>query len=334
LFVRINSAGTRLRAAELVLAQLALRLPGAIVEKFEQTLDEYADVGFELDTRFLTRALIAVGTGQSRYRYLTEFWKKSPKELDAIWSRTRRGVDGTVNFVRQNAGFESADWLPSMNAMIPLVAFFERNKQVSAGGEAQLLRWFYLASLRGRYTGSGETAMDEDLKALTQPDCIYELLKNAIPAGGGSSKVTPDEFDDAGVRNPLFALTYAAARRAGAKDWFTGVSLSKQVVGVDHQVEVHHVFPKALLKREGVSRHDRDEIANLAFLAAKPNKAISSKLPADYLSKIPVDRLKSQCIPTDKRLWGLDRYHEFLAERRAMLSDAVNELIAAVDAAV
>src|SRR5690606_114358 len=106
------------------------------------------------------------------------------------------------------------------------------------------------------------TAMDEDLKALSHPDPITELLKNAVPVGGASPKVTADEFDDAGVRNPLFALTYAAARRAGAKDWFTGVSLSKHMVGVEHQIEVHHIFPKALLKREGVSRHDRDEIAN------------------------------------------------------------------------
>src|SRR6266566_6697245 len=71
LFVRINSGGTRLRAAELVLAQLALRLPGAIVDKFEDALDDYSDIGYELDTRFLIRALIAIGTGQSRFRYLT-----------------------------------------------------------------------------------------------------------------------------------------------------------------------------------------------------------------------------------------------------------------------
>jgi hypothetical protein len=285
LFVRINSAGTRLRAAELVLAQLALRLPGAIVEKFEEALEDYAEVGFELDTRVLTRALIVVGTGQSRFRYLAEFWKKSPRELEKIWDRTRKGVDGAVNFVRHNARFESSEWLPSMNAMIPLAAFFERNKSVNGSDEARLLRWFYIASLRGRYTGSGETAMDEDLKALTDSDAIGSLLKHAVPAGS-STEVTPDEFDDAGWRNPLFPLTYAAAKRKGAKDWFTGVSLSKDMVGPDHQIEVHHVFPKALLKREGVSRHDRDEIANLVFLAAKPNKTISARLPEEYLKTI------------------------------------------------
>lgn len=75
LFVRINSAGTRLRLAELVLAQLAMRLPGAIVSMFETAIEEYEEIGYALDARFLIRALIAAGTGQSRLRYLTEFWK-------------------------------------------------------------------------------------------------------------------------------------------------------------------------------------------------------------------------------------------------------------------
>jgi len=123
-------------------------------------------------------------------------------------------------------------------------------------------------------------------------------------------------------------MTYAAAKRKGAKDWVTGVSLSKDMVGPDHQIEVHHIFPKALLKREGVSRHDRDEIANLVFLAAKPNKTISAKLPEDYLKTIPADRLKAQCVPTDPKLWKLNRYHDFLEKRRALLAVGVNELIA------
>ena len=110
LFVRINSGGTHLRAAELVLAQLALRLPGVIVKRFEEALDDYTTVGYELDTRFLTRALVAIGTGQSRFRHLTEFWKNTSQAgLEEVWTRTRKAVDSAVNFVRQNARFESSD---------------------------------------------------------------------------------------------------------------------------------------------------------------------------------------------------------------------------------
>lgn len=330
LFVRINSAGTRLRAAELVLAQLALRLPGAIVDLIDEALDDYAEVGYELDARFLTRALIAIGTGQSRFRYLTDFWKKPPKEIEDIWERTRKAVDSAVNFVRQNARFESSDWLQSLNSLIPLAAYFERHPAVAPNVEEGLLRWFYLASLRGRYTGSGETAMDEDLKATVSGNPIAELMKNATPAGGGE-KVSADEFDDAGWRNPLFPLTYAVARKRGAKDWFTGVALATNVVGPEHEIEVHHVFPKALLKKAGASRKDRDEIANLAFLAARPNKKISSRPPEEYLAEIAAkqpERLRAQSIPMDPDLWRIERFQDFLVVRREALAKAVSDLIA------
>ena len=329
LFVRINSAGTRLRAAELVLAQLALRLPGAIVDKFEEAMESYVEVGFDLDTRFLIRALIVIGTGQSRFRYLSEFWQKPVSEIEEIWKRTRKGVDTTVNFVRQNARFESSEWLPSLNALIPVVAFFDRYANIVPNVELDLLRWFYVASLRGRYSGSFETALDEDLKALFSDDPIGNLMKSVVPSGQ-SINVSAEEFDDAGARNPLFALTYAVARKRSAKDWFTGVSLATDVVGEDHDVQVHHIFPKALLKQVGVSRRDRDEIANLAFLAARPNRKISARPPEQYLLEIAdkhPDRLEAQCIPMDHSLWKLEHYQDFLKIRREMLASAVNELI-------
>jgi hypothetical protein len=147
----------------------------------------------------------------------------------------------------------------------------------------------------------------------------------------GADKVGAEEFDDAGWSNPLFAMTYAVARQRGAKDWFTGVALATDVVGADHDVEVHHVFPKALLNKAGVSRRDRDEIANLAFLAARPNKKISNKQPAEYLAEIAdrhPDRLESQSIPMDRSLWRVECFQDFLAARRELLATAVSRLIA------
>lgn len=329
LFVRINSSGTRLRMAELALAQLALRLPGAIVERFERAIDEYEEAGFALDTRFLTRALIVIGTGQSRFRHLTEFWKKPPTEIEKIWATAHKGVNAAVNFARHNAGFESSEWLPSLNALIPLTAYFARHPRMTGDVENGLLRWFYIASLRGRYSRSGETSMDEDLKAVASEDPLAALMQN-LSSSVKMSLITPDEFDDAGWRNPLFSMTYATARKRRAKDWFTGIELSKHVLGGDHEIQVHHVFPKALLKEMGVKRKDRDEIANLAFLAAKPNRQISKTKPEIYLAEIAdkyPDRLESQCIPMDRKLWKLDAFQDFLAERRRLLAEAVNELV-------
>jgi hypothetical protein len=329
LFVRINSGGTRLRAAELVLAQLALRLPGALVETFTKAIDEYDELGYELDGRFLIRALIVSGTGQSRFRYLSEFWKKQPSEIKKIWKNARTGIDAVVNFVRHNAGFESSDWLPSLNALIPLASYFEHHEKITGDVERGLLQWFYIASLRGRYSASAETAMDEDLKAIQTDDPIRGLMRNIL---GPNEKieVRADEFDDAGWKNPLFPMTYAAAKKRGAKDWFKGMALTKDVVGDDHQIEIHHIFPKALLKERGERRKDIDEIANLAFLMARPNKQISKREPIEYLSEIAEkhpDRLVAQSVPIDKKLWKLDRFQDFLHARRELLAEAVTKLL-------
>jgi len=329
LFVRINSGGTRLRAAELVLAQLALRLPGALVETFEDAIDEYDQLDFELDARFLIRALIVSGTGQSRFKYLAEFWKKDPKEISAVWRNAKKGVDAAVNFVRQNAGFESSDWLPSLNALIPLAAYFEHHSRIAGDVERGLLQWFYVASLRARYSASAETAMDEDLKAIKNENAISELMRNALGADA-KIEVLADEFDNAGPKNPLFAMTYAVAKKRNAKDWFKGMALSRDVVGEDHQIEIHHIFPKALLKQAGMKRKDIDEIANLAFLMARPNKQISKREPVEYLAEIAdkhPDRLTAQCIPMSRELWRLDRFQDFLAERRRLLAKAVTDLL-------
>lgn len=154
-------------------------------------------------------------------------------------------------------------------------------------------------------------------------------MKNAFPSGRWGA-VTAEEFDDAGWRNPLFPLTYAVARKRNAHDWFTGVALATDVVGMDNEIQVHHIFPKALLRAARVSRKDRDEIANLAFLAARPNRKISARPPEQYLSEIAdkhPDRLDVQCIPMDRSLWELERFQDFLAARRELLAKGINDLI-------
>ena len=116
-----------------------------------------------------------------------------------------------------------------------------------------------------------------------------------------------------------------------AKDWFSGVELTSDIIGKDNDVQIHHIFPKKILKEVGISRKDRDEIANLAFLGAKPNRSISASLPEKYLDEIATyhpERLTTQCIPMDRNLWKVKNFQKFLKVRRDLLAEAVNKLIA------
>lgn len=329
LFVRINSGGTRLRGAELALAQLALKLPGFIVSKFEETLEVYGDAGYDLDTRFLTRALIVIGTGQSRFRYLNEFLTRSQSALIKSWKRTKLALDSAINFSRENARFDTSAWLPTQMALLPIAAYFDKHDKLTPNVEEELLRWFYLAFARGRYSKSSETALDEDLKAVQMPSPTKQLVKNVL-GGGHNDRVSVDELEEAGTRSSLFGLTYAAARASGAKDWFNGVAVADESIGDDHEVQVHHIFPKQILNAKKVPLEKRDEIANLAFLAARPNRQISATPPKEYLADIAnshPERLISQCVPMNRALWRVERFDDFLKERRKLLAERINGLI-------
>ena len=71
--------------------------------------------------------------------------------------------------------------------------------------------------------------------------------------------------------------------------------------------------------------HEMDDIANIAFLSQKANRTILKSKPEDYLTNIEVDRLEAQLVPLDTELWMVDRFRDFLAERRKLITEAINE---------
>lgn len=325
-FIRVNSRGTRLKEAELAMAQLAFHWPGALVKEFESALDDYEQANYNLEARFLMRCFVAVSTGQSRFRYLSALWKKSPTELEDIWRRTKKAIDHTINFLRNNAGIESSDWIPSINALVPLVVYFSKKQGQLTDDEAKgLLFWFFEATIHGRFTGSPETKINQDLKAIESADSINNMVANLrkdIP----SFDITPEMIEGKYQRHSFLPLIFAISRKKNAKDWFTGTVLSSTNVGPEHQLELHHIFPKAILKEaEDFKIHEIDDIANITFLSQKANRKILKSKPEDYLNDIERDRLKAQFVPLDENLWKIDRFRDFLVERRKLITEAINE---------
>lgn len=325
-FIRVNSRGTRLREAELAMAQLAFHWPGALVKEFENALDDYEQANYDLEARFLMRCFVAVGTGQSRFRYLSALWKKSPTDLEDIWKRTKKAVDHTINFLRNNAGIESSDWIPSINALVPLVVYLSKKQGQIIDDEVKgLLFWFFEATIHGRFTGSPETKIDQDLKAVESSNSINSMVAN-LRRDVASFDITPEMIEGKYQRHSFLPLIFAILREKNAKDWFTGTVLSSTNVGPEHQLELHHIFPKAVLKESGdFKTYEIDDIANIAFLSQKANRTILKSKPEEYLNNIEENRLKDQLVPSDKELWKVEKFRDFIVERRKLLKEAINE---------
>jgi len=94
-------------------------------------------------------------------------------------------------------------------------------------------------------------------------------------------------------------------------------------------LQVHHIFPKALLRNE-YERGHVNAIANFCFLTQQANLQVNKRSPEDYFAEAEGKHpgvLASQWIPTDPELWRVDRYLDFLAARRELLANAAQSFL-------
>lgn len=327
-FIRINRKGTRLKLAELAMAKLAFNWPGVIIKEFESALEKYEQVNFDFEARFLMRCFVAVGTGQSRFRYLGGLWKRSKGELRGIWEKTIKGLDHTINFLKNNAGIESSEWIPSQNALVPLVVYFSMKKEPITDRENRsLLFWLFNATVHARFSGSPETKIDQDLKGILDPKPVEALL-NILKRDIQSFTIKPVMIEGRYQRHSFLPLMFAVFRKSNSEDWWTGTLLSSTNVGSSHQLQFHHVFPRAVLRKTGLyTRYEIDDLCNIAFVSERANKSILSSKPSEYLPRIEEERLKAQFIPVDRSLWEVERFKDFLQNRRETLAREMNQYI-------
>ncbi|SVE37654.1 uncharacterized protein METZ01_LOCUS490508, partial [marine metagenome] len=110
----------------------------------------------------------------------------------------------------------------------------------------------------------------------------------------------------------------------------SGIELKGNLLGKSSSLHVHHIFPKALLYKAGYNQTDINALANMCFLTAECNIKISDSDPSDYMPKSAAEQpgaLESQWITTDPALWRVDRFHDFLADRRERLAKATNQFL-------
>ncbi len=329
IFVRVNSLGVKLRSSDLAMAQITARWQNSL-PLFEAFAEECEKLWFTLDLGLLIRTMVVFATHQSRFATVTRI---PVAKLKLSWEDAKSGLRFAVNFLRQNAGIEDESLLSSPFLMVPIAVLAVLRKQnISADEERGLLHWLYVAHANGHYSGSAESTLDRDLGALFKGGGPAELV-DILTLEGARFTFDATDFAGRGARNPLFALSYLALKRAGAKDWQSGLGLSLSHAGVAHRIQVHHVFPQALLRKANYELSEINEIANFAFIGGGSNRSISDKAPEVYLPKILEARgevaLEGQRIPNSPELWRVSNYRAFLAERRALLAECVNEFVSA-----
>ena len=332
IFNRVNSRGTPLKKADLALAHVCSLWPEARAELrgFSAKMSER---GFNVDLNFLVRCLAGVATGSVVLE--GSFMKTPAGALQDAWRKMQPAFEHLVNVLRHEAFIGGLDDLPTNYVLVPAAIYLARQ-----GGQfptdaikRRFIRWIYLAGLWTRYSGASETKLQQDvaLVAGRDVDPTHEL-EAAIMRERGRVTLEEDDLDRARIDSAVARLSRVVARHRDARDWFTGVRIYDQVMGKSLAKERHHIFPKRVLENAGFNDTARiNAVANRALLEQPAPKEHQPASPAEYLAEVEENQpgaLRAQSVPMDRTLWEPERFLDFLAARRHLLAEAMNEFIA------
>ncbi len=287
IFSRLNSRGTRVTEADIYLGVVAARNPGWVRDTFLPYLRSLSESGFDLDPNLLFRTLTGVGAKRVRFREIPDsFWE--PKSIAPAWDKTAKAWKSLVTRFREY-GILSADPMPTQAALVTMVSLIE--KFGDGPDFRSTLYWFLQASRFGRYSGSGTTSLEEDLRDVNEANSLPNAIDRLLRRFEHPKALTVDDFlrDYADGRFGRFFL-YLLVYRNKAQDWdehghrlgFEGTSLLS-----DFRPDWHHIYPKKYLHGK-VQDSLIDALANIAIIGPQMNIRISAKDPLSYIAKYKV----------------------------------------------
>jgi len=372
IFVRINSEGVRLNQADFILTLMSVFWDEGrmALETFCRHSRQAPSSGnspspfnhfIQPDPDQLLRVAVAYGFQRGRLKSVYQVLRG--KDMDTgLFSTERRDIQFAALKAAQGqvldlthwhqflssligAGFRSGDMISSKNALLYAYAFYLFGRKRFSLVEHQLQRvigrWFFAASLTGRYTSSPETVMDGDLNRLKEVKDAAGFV--ATLEGIMSTELTndfwnvtlPSNLDSSSARNPELFAYNAAQNRMGAQVLFSHKKVSDlldpSIKTKKKALERHHLFPRAWLERQGVDDLKRiNQVANFALLEWPDNIDISDDSPAEYVPKIqsrfPAEEWKGMhehhALPDG---WQTISYDVFLIERRKLMAAIIRK---------
>lgn len=244
--------------------------------------------------------------------------------------------------ILRSAGFVESSMIRSQNAInFAYIVFLVLRKQKlnSNDIESYVRRWFVMSILTGRYSGSPESVFNTDIQRIDEfgfkqylIDVEKATLSNAFWTAG-----LPQQMNTSVASSPYFGVYLASQVFSNDKGF-----LSKDITVRDlitHKGDIHHIFPKNYLKKNGLSRSRYNQIANYVIMQSEINIKIGDKAPVKYFFELLQqcingvgdygaitdkdslnNNFKMHCIPENMEEKSFDHYELFLIERRKLMA--------------
>lgn len=285
------------------------------------------------------------------------FEKKTYEEeiVERSFLALERGVFGFTNetnfknflMIIRSAGFITPGLIRSQAALNFAYVLYLKLKSrgyQQAEIERYVRKWFVLSVLTGRYSGSPETAFDNDIKNIcaTSFGDYLRRIEEAELSDIFWNVTLVENMETSAANSPYLNVFFAAQVKMHDKGFLSRDITVNELISL--KGDIHHIFPRDYLKKNGLTRKEYNQISNYVYMQSETNIRIGNKPPRVYFGEIleqcnggPLKyggistmeelrhNLAMNCIPESVFTMEIDDYNQFLTERKKLMASKIRE---------
>lgn len=227
------------------------------------------------------------------------------------YAKLKQGVLNFVNethfkrfiMIVKSAGFIDASLISSKSALnfaYILYLKLRSNKVNDAEIETAVRKWLVLSLLTGRYSGSSESIFDQDIKAISEKgiNAVLDETEAAELSDAFWNVGLVQQLNSSSINNPQFNVYLAALSKFNHKGFLSKDISVKDLI--QHKGDIHHLFPKDYLKKNGLTKSQYNQVANYVYMQTEINVKVGNLPPKEYFTI-----LKDQCNGGELRFGGI-----------------------------
>ncbi len=325
IFIRANSGGTRLGKSDLLFSLLTSSWEEAD-DRMEILLDELNVQGFAFTRDFVLKTCLTLLDQGARYE-VEKFRKDGVRQnIEKEWDNIAAATKDVADFVQGSTFIRCDKALPSYLVLIPLV--YLRYHFPKAWGKKKDVELYLLRSLlAGAFSGTPDQLIDDIVNKLNELKAFdLNEVFGVIRSAGRSLELTEDRFWAIGYGSENIHLLFNL--------WYRDFNYTPAYAANLPQID--HVFPQSILKKVkapnpstgkmNVMRYheaERNQLSNCMLLTAAENGAggKSDTPPDEWFKDKDPAYLEQHLVPSDPLLWRLERFEDFIAERKKLIKD-------------
>ena len=185
-----------------------------------------------------------------------------------------------------------------------------------------------------------------DIRRLTESSDVVKYIDEELERNLGDAfwnSILVENFNTSVASSPYWKI-YLIAQISLNDSAFLSKDMKVRTL-VEGRGDVHHIFPKDYLQKNGKNNRGMyNQIANFALIQTEINLQITNKSPNIYMSEVIKqcetkqssigsiidnnllrENLKINCIPENFYMMTIDDYDSFLKERRKLMADKIKK---------